>query len=78
MKKLWVITCSVNDYNQHGDYLIAVFTEKPTMIQLDKIFPNPEAGFYNHLLNGGGRIRSENMWYYLTEIGEGESYEVKS
>lgn len=26
--QMWVITCSVNDYRQHGDYFIGVFSSK--------------------------------------------------
>lgn len=28
--KVWVLTSEVNDYDQHGDYFLAVFKNKPS------------------------------------------------
>lgn len=33
-KTVWVLTYEANDYNQHGEYLFAVFLEKPTVEEL--------------------------------------------
>lgn len=74
-KKIWVITKSYNDYSQHGDYLVAVFTEKPSMGQLKKLLPYESDECIDILLgNGGGRIDCEDVWYYLTELVSGELY----
>lgn len=82
--KLWVITFACNEYDQQGDYLEAVFTEKPTEDDLKHMFYGDDlrAGvelteresFIKHLLNGGGRIDSEYCWYFLSELEEGMPY----
>lgn len=32
----WVLTLAVNDYRQHGDYLVAVWDSKPSVEALEK------------------------------------------
>jgi len=66
---MWVITFSVNDYNQHGDYLDRVFNYKPSQEELDALGYDGE-----HLLNGGGRKNWEKCWYFLTELQPGQMY----
>lgn len=66
---MWVITRSVNDYNQYGDYFERVFDHKPTKEELDSLGYDGE-----HLLNGGGRKDFEGVWFWLTEIKSGEEY----
>lgn len=77
---MWVLTKSVNDYNQYGDYLVTVFNDKPTPEKLRKtlsIPANEGDEFINHLLNGGGRIGVEYEWYLLTKLEEGEEYKER-
>ena len=65
---IWVLTQEYNEYDQYGEYFIAVFGKKPTHKQLTArgVLTNR----LRHTLNGGGRIGTENVWYYLrpTEI----------
>ena len=64
MNKVWVLTESYNDYDQHGNYFIKVWKNKPTEKELRDV------GVENnieHVLNGGGRVNYEDQWYYLTE-----------
>ena len=70
---MWVITKSVNDYNQHGDYFVAVFTEKPTFAEL-KVLLNLDDVTAGKLTRGGGRQNSEGVWYNLEEVQIGVSY----
>ena len=66
MMKVWVLTSMFNDYDQHGEYLVGVFSNKPTreelancgvmMTQFDKV-----------LKHGGGRVGIEDEWFYLKE-----------
>lgn len=66
---MWVITFAINEHNQEGDYFDRVFDYKPTKEELDKLGYDGE-----HLLKGGGRKGSENLWYYLSEIKSGQQY----
>lgn len=60
---VWVLLESYNDYDQHGDYFLAVFKDKPTKDQLLEY--GVSQGEADHVLRGGGRIGYENSWYYL-------------
>lgn len=73
MKYVWVVTQSYNDYDQHGDYIEMVFSEKPTKELLMEKFQLSEKDAI-HLWNGGGRKNIENSWYYLTQIEFGKQY----
>ena len=73
---MWVITFSINDYSQYGDYFHCAFNSKPTLEDLRKVFPESNIDFLNHISNGGGRTEQmEGTWYFLTEIKSGEIYE---
>lgn len=64
--KVWVLTSEYNEYDQHGNYFIAVFKSKPSAEQLSQFVDSPEA--IDHLINnGGGRVDYEDMWYNLDE-----------
>jgi hypothetical protein len=67
---MWVITFSINEYNQCGDYFDRVFDHKPTKEELDNLGYDGE-----HLLKGGGRKTFEGQWFHLTEMKSGEQYE---
>jgi len=69
---MWVITRSVNQYDQYGDYFECVFKEKPTLQELIRFFGDEELS--KHVLNGGGRREFEGVWYFLTEMESGEVY----
>lgn len=72
MSKVWVITSSVNDYNQYGEYFEKAYIGKPTLEDL-KSFLRPMYTEYEldhvteHLLKGGGRQGDEWKWFYLEE-----------
>lgn len=74
--KIWVVTKEVNDYNQYGDYFIAVWQEKPTIAQIKGCLGCSEE-LAEHIFNGGGRIDYEGRWYNLLECEQGCSYEEK-
>jgi hypothetical protein len=69
---MWVITRSINQYDQDGDYFECVFDHKPTLEELTKFFGDENLA--KHVQNGGGRIECEGTWYFLTEIKSGEQY----
>lgn len=72
---MWIITFSVNDYSQYGEYFYCAFDSMPTIEDLRKVFPESNIDFLNHTLNGGGRTeRMEGTWYFLTELKSGEKY----
>ncbi len=74
--KVWVLTYEVNDHDQHGEYFVAVFADKPTIEQLVDATGHrqyfAELGellkFLQHLQNGGGRRNREHIWYNLNEV----------
>lgn len=76
---VWIITSEYNDYDQHGSYFEEVYKDKPTPEQLkDFLLSRGEIHVrnvsdyiekrVNHLLNGGGRLDSEHVWYTLQEV----------
>lgn len=77
MKKVWVLTQSHNDYNQHGEYFVAVFSSKPDIKKLAEVMQmqNVSASnimeaiaFLSHIIEGGGRRGTEDVWYQLEEV----------
>lgn len=73
---MWLLTRAINEYNQDGEYFESAWINKPTEEQLSKFFGKDES-LIEHLLMGGGRIESENVWYYLTEVKEGKEFESR-
>lgn len=71
---MYILTSSVNDYNQSGDYFECAWLEKPSISEIMRITERDEE-YAKHILNGGGRIDFEGNWYYLTEMKSGEQYE---
>lgn len=71
MMKVWILTSEHNDYDQHGEYFLACFSQKPTEDELINAFSmnNYYAGDIDleHVLTGGGRKNKEDYWYYLRE-----------
>lgn len=84
-KTVWVLTKAVNEYNQEGDYLEAVFIDKPTRKDLllhffggsgdNKDYEARSHEHVGHVLKGGGRIEAEYEWFYLGELKSGEKYQ---
>jgi len=79
MSEVYILTSEVNAYDQYGEYFCAVFLEKPSLFQLKKLLGEhwPEEQI-NHILNGGGRVKSENYWYNLRTVKPGELYECEN
>ena len=77
-KKVFVLTHEQNDYDQHGEYFLAVFAEKPSVKALADVLKSkaPEVSGFNvfeavslleHIRAGGGRRGTEDTWYNLNE-----------
>lgn len=79
---MYVLTRTINEYNQEGDYLETVFETAPKLSELASYFysksidecSDDEIMFLTHIKRGGGRIKTENEWYYLIELKNGEKY----
>lgn len=78
---MWILTREINQYDQDGEYFVAGWAEKPTVIQLNTLFgdrwlPKTEHASYASYLviTGGGRIAVEDEWYNLFEYVEGTPY----
>lgn len=71
--KIWIITRCDNAYDQYGDYFTSAFDHEPTLPEIQS-FLGCDEEYAKHLLKGGGRIRNENSWYFLTKMSSGELY----
>ena len=76
-KKAWLLTYEVNDYNQHGEYFLAIFDTKPDHQRLANALRGASGmptdimagiAFLEHVLKGGGRKGDEQTWYNLEEV----------
>jgi hypothetical protein len=63
---IWVLTEEYNDYDQHGQYFVAAWKDKPSITQLMKVEGVSESDA-KHILQGGGRRGDEYQWYSLLE-----------
>lgn len=80
---MWVLTREVNDYDQHGHYLITVFEEKPSKEELKAFLQKAEYNWsgelpddrLDHVLSKGGIQNGEGSGFFLKELSEGELYQ---
>ena len=79
MNTVWILTREHNDYNQYGDYFVAVYKEKPSFEQLkpavsewyepcENSDPKVDNVVGNLLRQGGNRINYEYVWFHLNEV----------
>jgi hypothetical protein len=73
--KIWVLTEAYNEYDQHGDYLLCAWRDKPTPEQVSKALNITQDGAVDLIKTGGGRDGVEHHWYYLKSINSGDIYE---
>lgn len=71
---MWIVTRSINEYDQDGEYFVSAFVDKPDFKRLKKLFPNESDATIGKLTRGGGRQNAEYEWYELVETKEGEAY----
>lgn len=62
--KAWILTEEYNDYDQHGEYFVGFFINKPTTEQIKNLLGCSDV-YAEHILNGGGRYECEDHWYNL-------------
>jgi hypothetical protein len=66
MNSVWILTVEYNEYDQYGEYFVAVFKDKPTAQML------MDWGVPQHrlrgVLDGKGRADSEDKWFILKEV----------
>jgi hypothetical protein len=69
--KAWILTREINEYDQDGEYFVAVFRSKPSHEILEDILNiDPYYGkkLIEHILAGGGRRDNEHEWYHLRHV----------
>jgi hypothetical protein len=70
--KVWILTSEHNEYDQHGEYFIEAFYPKPSgekiVKALEKVNDERLDDYIDHILDGGGRVGFEHIWYHLKEI----------
>jgi hypothetical protein len=74
-EKPWILTREINEYDQDGEYFVAVFFTKPTLEEL-KLMLGLENKVIIHILNGGGRRKTENEWFHLRQVIPGHWDEI--
>ena len=72
MKKAWIVTRKINQYNQDGEYFVGCFDEKPTFKQLKEMLPDQDDVTIGKLTRGGGRQGVEYVWFNLIETEFGK------
>lgn len=72
-KSMWILTEEYNDYNQHGEYFLTAWLEKPTENQIKEMISESYGEYSIEVItkkllsNGGGRIKDQDHWYNLFE-----------
>ncbi len=74
--KVWVLTREHNDYNQYGEYFVAVFAQQPSVMQMaealrghrDAADVMAALALVEHVRAGGGRRGDENDWFNLEQV----------
>jgi len=74
---MWILTRELNEYDQYGEYFEAAWINKPTEKELYQTTGYPKE-LCEHILKGGGRRDDEYIWFHLSEVNEGELYELKN
>jgi hypothetical protein len=72
MKK-YILTRQHNEYDQYGEYFVAWFAERPTAVEVQAAVKRDEESeideaLATHILSGGGRQTSENVWWHLKQV----------
>lgn len=60
---MWILTREINEYDQDGAYFVAAWLNKPHHLQLHDV--GVPYKYMNHVMNGGGRKKTENEWHNL-------------
>ena len=63
MIEAWILTREINQYDQDGEYFVAVFFAKPHHSELSA--HGVPQNRLRHVLNGGGRVKWEDEWFWL-------------
>lgn len=74
--KVWILTREINQYDQDGEYFVAVFSGKPHHSQLMGCGVTQDR--LRHVLAGGGRVKTENEWFYLRECEANAPVEARA
>ena len=67
MSTVFVLTREINQYDQDGEYFVAVFAKKPTREQL--LAHGVSEKYVEHTLMFGGRSADyEYEWFHIREV----------
>lgn len=64
--EIWVLTREINQYDQDGEYFVAVYVGKPHHTQLTA--SGVPQNRLRHVLDGGGRVGVEYEWFHLRRV----------
>lgn len=65
MSIVYVLTREINDYDQDGEYFVAVFSDIPKAAKLISL--GVPQNKLRHVMNGGGRLEYDQEWFWLRE-----------
>lgn len=57
-KRVWALQVSINDYNQWGDYTVALFSKRPSLVALSNACSEGFGDFGYPLVKGLSRTES--------------------
>lgn len=69
---MWILTEEYNEYDQHGEYFVYAWVDKPSKEELCKVINDRfrQDDYLDHVYEGGGRIYPEDHWYNFFKFGE--------
>ena len=71
---MWLVTYTVNEYDQHGDYILVAWADKPDYLTFVNIITKIDSDFYNDRIAAtqlfqaeeyGPDSRTGGEWKYL-------------
>ena len=69
MNSVWILTKEYNDYDQYGEYFVAVFKDKPTAKELKRLNVSTNSlASWQGVLDGKGRDVEDYKWFILKEV----------
>ena len=74
--KLWVLTTEYNDYDQHGEYFLAVWPKKPSPEWVQRVVEQERRlreGELDFIMSGGGPGQWGHQWFRLIQVKPGQT-----
>lgn len=63
---MWAVVYTVNDYDQHGTYIMVAWADKPDILTFRRVMTKIDSDFYNN------PIEADTLFHYGEYEGEVE------